>query len=317
MNDIFKGITNALTKATFKVRKHSPEILVVTGIIGTVVSTVLACKATLKVDDVLEESKEKLDKIHNCADDPELAKDYSEADMNKDTTMVYVQTGIKLVKLYAPSVILGALSIGSIVTSNGILRKRNASLAAAYMVVDRSFKEYRSRVVDQFGEKVDRQLKYNLKAVEVEEKVVDENGETKTVKKTLEVADSDHPMQYSEYAKIFDETNPNWERDSEFNLNWLKAQQSYCNDLLMGRGYLFLNEVYDILGFPRTKAGQVVGWIYDPNDKTLDNYVDFGIYNIYNKKACEFVNGYESRIILDFNVEGDILHNNKCNLGKF
>ena len=207
---------------------------------------------------------------------------------------------IKLVKLYAPAVALGALSITGIVASNSILRKRNIALAAAYTTVDKTFKRYRNNVIDRFGEKIDKELRYGIKAREIEEIVVDDDGNEKTVKKTVEAAD---PVSlYSDYAKIYDAGCNGWTKDAEFNLMFLRHTQAQANDILKRRGYLFLNEVYDMLGFQRTKAGQVMGWIYDEDDPIGDNFVDFGIYNTDIEKARDFVNGIERVIILDFNV---------------
>lgn len=312
-NSIAKAVKGAFMKTAFQLRKHSPEILIVTGVIGTVTSAVLACRATLKVDDILEETRESLDKIHECTIDPELADRYTEEDKKKDTAIVYAQTAFKFVKLYGPSVVLGVLSLGSMVASNDILRKRNIALAAAYATIDRGFKEYRGRVVERFGQEIDKQLRYNLKAVEVKEKVTDENGKTKTVTKTVNVLDDSHadydPNKHSAYAKYFDVGNPYWEKDAEYNLMFLRAKQNYFNDKLKVDGYVFLNDVYKELGILPTKAGQVVGWRYDPKSKTSDNYIDFGIYDIHNACSRDFVNGYERSILLDFNVDGDILSN--------
>lgn len=301
--DILNNANRALNKVTFKIKKHSPEILIVAGIAGTVTSAVMACKSTLKLNDILDGSKKTIDKIHEVSEDPELKDKYSKEDAKKDLTIVYTQTGVKIAKLYAPAVILGALSLTAIISSNNILRKRNVALAAAYTAVDKSFKEYRGRVVERFGKELDRELRYNIKAKEVEEKVIDENGKEKTVKKTINVAD---PNKYSDYAKIFDETCIGWSKDSEYNKMFLKQQQAHANTLLKQNGYLFLNEVYDMIGFPRTKAGQVVGWVYDEENPIGDNFVDFGIYDIYNEQARDFVNGYERSVVLDFNVDGNV-----------
>ena len=62
-----------------------------------------------------------------------------------------------------------------------------------------------------------------------------------------------------------------------------------------------------MLGIPRTRAGQIVGWIYDKKNPIGDNYVDFGIYDTNKEANRNFVNGYERTILLDFNVEGNIL----------
>ena len=298
------NVKTAAKKAMFNVKKHSPEILIVAGIAGVVTSAVMACKATMKVNEVLAETKENINKVHDVMADQGISeKEYSKEDSARDLAIIYGKAGVKLAKLYGPAVALGGLSLTAIVCSNNILRKRNVALAAAYTAIDTSYKQYRSRVIEKFGENVDREMKYDIKAVQIEEKTVDENGKKKTVKKTVEVV---NPYDYSDYARFFDVGNPNWEKDSEYNLMFLKRQQAYANDKLKANGYLFLNEVYDMLGIPKSKAGQVVGWIYDPENGTGDNYVDFGIYNVNREAARDFVNGYERTILLDFNVDGNI-----------
>ena len=290
-------------KCEGQVRKHSPEILAGVGVVGVIASTVMACKATTKLSYILEESKDQLDQIKTVSVDPAYADKYSEDDAKKDTTITYVQTGVKVAKLYAPSVILCAGSLGCLLASNNILKKRNAALSAAYMTVDKSFKEYRKRVADRFGEEVEKEIRYNIKAKEVT--TVDENGNEVT--ETVKVMDgTDDPNTYSDYARFFDESCAAWQNDAEYNLTFLKAQQQYANDLLKAKGRLFLNEVYRMLGIDETKAGQVVGWVYNPDNPTGDNFVDFGIYNMKRERVRAFVNGYEPNILLDFNVDGVI-----------
>lgn len=300
--NLVNKINTTVRKTGFKLRKYSPEILVVAGIVGTVVSAVMACKATTKISDILETTRDDIDTIHNFKPDTESEETYSEEDMKKDLTIVYIQTGIKFVKLYTPAVLLGAVSIVSILTSNNILRKRNVAIAAAYATVDRGFKEYRNRVIERFGEKVDKELKYNIKAKKVDT-ISNEDGKEEKVDKVMDVIE---PNTYSIYARFFDDGCTGWEKNAEYNLSFLRIQQQYANDLLRSRGHLFLNEVYDMLGIPRTKEGQAVGWIYDPDDDTRDNFVDFGIYDATREATRNFVNGYERTILLDFNVDGCI-----------
>lgn len=291
-------------KVNIKVKKHSPEILAGVGVVGVVASGIMACKATLKLNDILDETHETLEKIKEVSEDEKYDEKYSEEDAKKDTAIVYVQTGVKIVKLYLPALTIGACSIGCILASNNILRKRNAALGAAYMTVDKSFKEYRKRVVERFGEEVEHELRYDIKAKEFDKTVTDKKGKEKTVKEEVKVASN--PYDVSDYARFFDECCAAWEKDPEYNLMFLKAQQSYANDKLKANGYLFLNEVYDMLGIPRSRAGQVVGWIYDPECPIGDNYVDFGLYDCNREKVREFINGYERSILLDFNVDGVI-----------
>ena len=290
-------------KVELKAIKHSPEILAGVGVVGVVGSLVMACKATTKLSDILDESKEQLNKIKEVAADPAYEEKYTQDDAKKDTTITYVQTAMKVTKLYAPSVILCASSLGCLLASNNILKKRNAALSAAYMTVDKSFKEYRKRVADRFGEEVEKEIRYNIKAEEITK--VDENGNEVT--ETVKVMDgTDDPNSYSDYARFFDESCAAWQNDAEYNLTFLKAQQQYANDLLKAKGRLFLNEVYRMLGIDETKAGQVVGWVYNPDNPTGDNFVDFGIYNMQRERVRAFVNGYEPNILLDFNVDGVI-----------
>lgn len=298
-SEVIKRVSGTFHKVSFHLKKHSPEILVVVGVVGTVASAVIACKATTKIGEILEDSKETIDKIHECAADETLAEEYSKEDSKKDLTIVYIQTGVKLAKLYAPAIILGAFSITSILASNNILRKRNVALAAAYATVDKSFKEYRNRVVERFGKEVDRELKYNIKAKQFEKTVVDENGKKKKVKEKVNVTDLNGD---SGYTQVFDESNPYWENNSDYNLAFLRAEQSHANNLLMARGYLFLNEVHERLGFPPTKAGQIVGWVYDPDNPDIDNYVDFGII----ESNRDLGDDYSTCFLLDFNVDGNI-----------
>ncbi len=300
------NVSRTFHKVGFKVKKHSPEILIATGVVGVVASAVMACKATLKVNNVTEDAKHNIDKIHTAVEkgQNDAGETYTQEDGKKDLAVVYVQTGLKFAKLYAPAVLLGTASLGCIIKSHNVMRNRNMALAAAYATIDKGFKEYRGRVVERFGEELDRELKHNIKKKEVEVQEVDENGEVKTVKRNEEVAD---PNYYSTYARFYDDGCIGWQKDPEHNLFFLKQQQNFANDLLKAQGYLYLNDVYKMLGIPASKAGQVVGWVYDEREPIGDNFVDFGIWNKYDPEARRFVNGKETVILLDFNVDGNIL----------
>lgn len=303
MKDLKEKILRTYHNCEFAVKKHSPEILAAVGVVGVVTGAVMACKATTKLSDILDETKESLDKIKEVEQDPKYEDKYSEEDAKKDLAIVYVQSGVKIVKLYLPALVVGGASLGCLLASNNILRKRNAAISAAYMTVDKSFKEYRKRVVDRFGEEVEKEIRYGIKAQQIEETVVDENGNETTVVSEVKAVD---PNLYSDYARFFDESCAAWQNDPEYNLMFLKAQQAYANDLLKARGRLFLNEVYRMLGIDETKAGQVVGWVYDAECPVGDNFVDFGIYDMRKERVRAFVNGYEPNILLDFNVDGNI-----------
>lgn len=296
--EIMKSVNGVASKTVMKLKKHSPEILVVAGIAGTVVSAVLACKATTKVAEILDETNGTLDTIHEGMKTGAInGQEYTTEDGKKDTVVVYAQTGMKLAKLYGPAIILGTLSITSILASNNILRKRNVALGAAYAAIDKSFKEYRGRVIERFGEQVDTELKYGIKAKKFEEIEVDpETGKEKKVKKTVMVVD---PNLQSDYAVYFDSKSRNYETNPDYNRMFLKAQQAFANDKLQTRGHLFLNEVLDDLDLPRTPAGQIVGWTKDGPD----GYVNFRIVEVERETED---GRHEPALLLDFNVEGNI-----------
>ena len=300
--EIINKATRLLSSTQYKVKKHSPEILMVAGIAGTIVGTVLACKATTKVSEIIEEKNKNIEDVHTCLEDKEI--EYTEEDSKKDLTIIYAQTGVKLFKLYAPAIGVMALSFASIIAGHKVLKKRNIAIAAAYAAIDKGFKQYRKNVIEEFGEGVDQQMRFGLKAKEVKKKGKD----GKTIKETEYYIDSDeNPLDnISEYARFFDAASENFAKDPEYNMMFLRRQQDYANEMLKARGHLFLNEVYDLLDIPRSKAGQVVGWVYDKNGNTKgDNYVDFGLYR-NDQGTRRFVNGLEYNILLDFNVDGVI-----------
>lgn len=303
--ELLSTVSRNVHKIGFIFKKHSPEIFMAVGIVGVVTSAVMACKATTKLSGILEESKNEIDQLHEYVKENGYSKKYTEEDSKKDLVISYTKMSIKLVKVYAPSVILGLLSITSILASNNIIRKRNMALAAAYAAIDSNFKDYRNRVVERFGKELDRELKYNIKPKEIEETIIDEEGNEIVVKKTVNNAEVNLP---SEYAKVFDEFSSCWTKDADYNLTFLRRIQDQANDKLRLRGHLFLNEVYDMLDIPRTKAGAIVGWIYDPNRENSDSYVDFGLYdNLINDESKRlFINGNERSVLLDFNVDGVI-----------
>lgn len=304
-------ITPKLTKLAGRtglvLKKRSPEILLVVGITGGVVSAVMACKATLKVEDVMANHKHKVGEVAKVWDkvkEGEIPLDeYSDMDHKKDLTVVYTQTTVDFIKLYGPAITLGAMSIACLIGGHGIMKKRNVALVAAYKVMEEGFSAYRKRVVDEFGEEKDFMFKNGYRAENFTETEVDEDGKKRNVKKTRLVPDN--PTGTSIYARFFDESSTQWSKTDGYNFLFLHAQQTYFNNLLVARGHVFLNEVYDALGLDRSKEGAVVGWVLR-KDGEGDNFIDFGIFDGDRPKARAFVNGQEKSILLDFNVDGVI-----------
>lgn len=311
--ELMNKFTRTMNKGGFWLKQHSPEILTVVGSVGVVAGAVMACVATTKVNFVLEEIEDKKTVVDEAFERGTVKtrteagvieySEYTEQDHKKDLTVVYAQGTMKLAKLYAPAVIVGVSGLVCMWGANNLMHKRNAALTAALAVSHKSLDDYRGRVVDRFGKELDRELMYNIKAQEIEETVTNEDGTEQVVKKTVDVANPDYN---SIYARFFDESCTGWTKSAEDNLRCLKMVQSWANKKLQSQGYLYLNDVYEALGIPKTKAGHVVGWIYDEVHPVGDNFVDFGIYDLYNEKARDFVNGYERTILLDFNVDGNV-----------
>lgn len=307
-NELVAKASRSLHKVGFKIKKHSPEILVVAGVVGIVASTVMACKATTKVSEIVDDTKNTIDTIHDALENEKCTAEgevYTQEDANKDLAIVYTQAGWKLTKLYGPAVVIGVASIACMIGSNRILRKRNVALAAAFATVDKSFKDYRGRLIERFGEDLDRELRFNIKAKEIEETVTDENGNETVVTRTVDVVDPN--VAHSIYSVVFCEGNLGWTKNAELNKLFLIQQQNYANDRLRMDGILTLNDVYKMLGIPTTAYGQIAGWVYTEDSTAGDNYVDFGIFDVNNSRACDFVNGNERSIILDFNCIGNVL----------
>jgi hypothetical protein len=282
-------VSRAASMQVLKLKKNSPAIFFVAGIVCVTSAAVLASKATLHLDEVLEKAESDLEtaKILVSVDSDE----YSEMDYRQDQMVIYARTAGQITRLYAPAVVVGAIGIGCLTGQYRILTKRNAALTAAYAALERSYNTYRRRVRDEIGDDRERELHYEVskQAAKPSKEVV------KPRKGSMEP--------YSVYARFFDETNEHWKTVREYNRFFLHSQQIFANDMLVNKGHVFLNEIYDMLGFERSSAGAVVGWLYVGDG---DGYIDFGIFNRDSGTARDFVNLLEDAILLDFNVDGVI-----------
>lgn len=315
MSKIGFAMSKMLFKTKCRVKKGAPSILLVAGIIGVVGGTVMACKATTKLSTIQDEYKEEIAKIDAKEaeiDETAEEQEYTVEDAKNDRRIVKVHAGLKVVRLYLPAAAVTVASVICLASSHRIMIQRNAGLTAAYAALDEAFRDYRKGVVDRYGKDVDHQIKHHIRKEEIEETIVDPNtGETTTAKKEVDTVDETFP-EHSIYARFFDESCDGWTKSPETNFLTCRSVQAECNSIMKiryshsGFGYLFLNEAYAKLGIPPTKAGQVVGWIYDPVHPNGDNYIDFGLYDIHDPAKRRFVNGLERNILLDFNVDGNI-----------
>lgn len=300
-----KTLRKSFKKAQLTVRKHSPEILMVAGVIGTVAGAVMACKETLELEDVLDECKqEKMELEEQYA----MCEEYSEDALKKDQVKLTIKQAVKIVKLYAPSVIMEATSIGVIFASNDIMRKRNASMAAAYATLNSMYKRYRQNVIESYGEEVDKDMRFGVKHEKVTE--IDEDGNK--VKIDARIVDLDNTaLAISDYSRFFQSGCKGFDASSgRYNLLYLKGIQAMFNNKLIADGYVMLNDVYRELGFDTIPEGWSIGWVYDEANPIGDNYIDFGLYEARNKNQ-RAVNDWEPVILMDFNVDGNLYEDPK------
>ncbi len=278
----------------------APKVLFVGGVIGMVASTALACRATLKLEEVIDEieaDRDKAKRIKALVDKGgvNVTTTYTDQEYRRDLTVIAVRGVGGIIRLYAPSILLGAASIAALAKSHNLLQNRNLALTAAYAAVDGAYSRYRERVINRYGEEVDRELRYESENVDV---LDEETGKIETVTRVIDAPGAAYSRFYAKWS------SDNWSPDPDINLMVLRTVQNYMNDKLQTKGHVFLNEVYRELGLSHTKAGAVVGWRWRKDSG--DDFIDFGIWDGTNEVVNDFFHGREEEILLDFNVDGVI-----------
>lgn len=296
---IITNIQKAFYRSKFAIEKRSPELLLVAGIGLGISAAVTACKATIKMQDIKAEREKKIEEIKEFK--PQEGESYSEDDRENDIGIVNAQTGMKIARAYLLPIGLGLVSVSCIMASHGIMRKRNAALSVAYTTVSNAFQEYRKRVIADQGKGKDFEYRFGTKAEEISKTETDENGKKVKSKEVIQTAPNG--IQLSEYAVIFDEKSRCFKNDRGYNYMWLTALETQFNNDLILRGHVYLNDIYRALDLPETKAGQVVGWVYDKSNEHMgDNYISFGLSDVYSNVTMTD----DPAIVLDFNPDGDI-----------
>lgn len=280
----FNGITRAIARTALHAKKQSPHIFFGAGLTGVVAGGVLACRATLQLEHTLDEIKADLSVVREARDTTGTELQTAPESVYYGVmTRVYADSAWRMTRLYGPAVLITGIGIACLTGSHVQLTRRNAALQATLVAVQASYDRYRKRVSEEIGAEKEEAIYRDLVGI----------GEGDTV-------DGRDPQGHSTYARVFDETNPRWKPDPELNRITLKSAQAYANQLLQHRGHVFLNEVYDALGFDHSRQGAVVGWVISGDG---DNYIDFGVMEVRNNR---FLNGLECSVWLDFNVDGVI-----------
>lgn len=285
-------VTSKAGRSLLTGQKHSPAILFGAGVIGVVATTILASKATLSLETIISDNEQKQGQAHDLHELNKLGKNnYNERDYKKDVAILKVRFVKDVTRLYAPAIIVGVASVGALTGSHIVLNRRYTGVVAAYATLDKSFKEYQERVQELAPDLDQKSL---LNGVTTREIASDDGSKVSFVNES---------EGRSPYAKLFaNETTQEWDTRADYNLYYLRCQQQYANDLLNSRGHVFLNEVYQSLGFEHTPQGAVTGWVKN-NKRGGDNMVDFGIFESPDR-FNDFMSGREGSIWLDFNVDG-------------
>lgn len=315
---VFKQlIGRGLGTAALAIKAHAPEILLGVGAVSFVATVVSACKATPKCAQIFEEHNRLLEANKKCEEgvgDGSVKVYKSKKEAVPDRIAIYLKTGWRLVKNYKWTIIFGGISLGCFLSGNIILRRilngTAAALAAVTIENDRN-KEYIAAMEDAINEKLGSE-----KLEEIRDAACTKTGGTvvTNIDEKGNVTKHRETGKYgmSEFAKIYDSSNPNWEKDPVSNRIFLEQKERWMNDRLQTWGHLFLNDVYEALDMPKTQAGQVMGWkYYDSEEERIanggSNYVSFGIFDTKNKAVStalrRFLDGLEPNVWLDFNCD--------------
>lgn len=283
----FKFISFLSKKAV----KHAPAICVGVGACGVAIGAGLIAKATYDHKEEIEES------INNIEVTKEWTTESSEKERKKEIARSYVKCAKSLTRIYLPGSTCMCAGLCSILFGHRILSMRYAAVIAAYESVNKSYKGYRANIREKYGKDEDIETAYDLKAEKL-------NDETVYVPKDdIFIPDrdlSDFAVFFgSGYSTLIDsDTNPT--NDPERNREILRDIEQAANDIFNQQGYLFLSDVYLMLGMLYKYPPDGIGWVKGRGD----DFVSFGIFDVRNANA---ISGDEDIFLLDFNHDGYIL----------
>lgn len=279
-------------RAALLAKKHGPTVAVIGGAVAVAAGAVMLVRAAYKTADAVEAFKEDLEELEGVAE--EMGESYTPAKKAHDLGVV---VGKHLPTVVKPFLVPSSLVLGGVAALTGshwVMRSRVLAISAVAAATQEAYDSYRESVRELLGDEKESRLFHGSKP-----KKLKADGETVEVE---EIKNAQTWLKSSMYARVFDETSPAWDSDPDQRVLFLKRTQCWANDMLNIRGHLFLNEVYDRLGISRSPAGQVVGWVKGNGD----DFVDFGLFDRMDQNKILFLNGAESGIILDFNVDGEV-----------
>ncbi len=271
------SIKKVAKMGVLQLKKYSPEILLAVGVVGIVGTVVLSVKASKKIDGILEDFEGKKPVVNVIeGEGVELGELHPED--KKDLV-------IKVTLAAAPAVGVGALSVGCILASYGIVNHRLVVVSGLLGTTTEKFANYRQRVKDEYGEEIEQKI-----YTKVKEKREGVNKKGEPIIEDFEVLDSD--VTGGAFRFFYDNGSSQFTSgDGLYNKLFLESKEEMFNRLLRRDGYVFLNDILRSLDLPVIPAGQLVGW----TDNGFD--IDFGLRKDDNYDEC---------VTLDFNVHGYI-----------
>ncbi len=307
------------------VSKRSPEILCATAVIGSLVAIGTAIKATIDIQDEWKECTDEIDNIkanfdreeetYNIETETEIVEYEGEdalAIYRKDLAKAHGRRALVVAKHYAIPAVLEVITVGSMIGSNKISRKRNARLSSALCVSQAAYESLKKNLVDSVGQEEADLIEMGLKKEQVTKTVKDENGKKKKVTEDIiKAIDEDGHITNPWVIKITPDMHGIWSRDWRYTVEILEIKERYWDETCVRRAPedrgLFYNEIIADLNLPDEfkQAGQLYGWKYNKYDDKPD-HVDFGIKVVeaspedkanYNVSKMVYLNFRPRRII--------------------
>lgn len=290
-------LTRAIGAAKLALKANAPTLMVAGGVVSMGAGTVIACKQTLKIEEVLANHVPSLEKVEQ-GEKLELSS-YGKKEAQQDRIKIYTRAGLELGKVYAIPVVLWTGGAALVFGGHRMMVKRNATLALAFTGLKSAFDKYRQNVVETFGSDADQAMYGGHVTREVVDPVT---GEKSIVQERDWDSSAGDP-----YNRIFEQgATSAWEPDLSVNRMFVANQQRFAQQLLNRRGYLWLSEVYSALGFPENDISRVVGWKVTklPDGSKDIPFVDFGLDKPHHD---DWKFSKENAIYLDFNCQGLIV----------
>lgn len=304
-------VTRLFGRIVLKARAKSPELLLIAGGISFVGTVILASKETLKFQEVLEEHNKALEQLKKTEEQMASGEiqitAFSKADARRDRMIIYKHTILDGVKTYGKAIGLGIVSFSCFAGAVGIVRGWLVGAVALNTQLRQENHALEEAVISEYGAEKLNELKAKGCGSTVIHEEDPETGELK-VKETYGTTPEAFSIFFDSASRAF------VKNDHQANTIVLETKLQYANHRLRTRGYLFINELLDMLDYPEEcwlQAGNLYGWKYykDPKEAKKHgaaNCVSFGLDGpnaALDPVNARFLAGLEDVALLRFNCD--------------